>query len=68
MIVEREGPDQVCYGAGGRKYVIHYALGNKRPWYINDRTDWEQRFDTLDEAVAKAHELEAVALGEDRWR
>lgn len=67
MIPVREGGVDVLHGADGRSYKINYALGARRPWYINDRTDWEERFQTRDDAIAGAHEIEARALGEEGW-
>jgi hypothetical protein len=63
--VFREGHLNVLYGANGRRYEIIYAIGNKRPWILNGQTDWDKRFNTLDEAVSRAHEIEAVRLSEE---
>lgn len=65
MYVERVGSMQVCHGSDGRIYKIEYLLGVQHPWIINGRTAVHERLATLDEAIARAHEMEAVALGDD---
>lgn len=56
MIFEQEGHKRVCYGAGGRRYAIGYAIGQKRPWVVEHD---DSRWPDLQEAEARVHEIEA---------
>lgn len=65
MIFERcAGGRRQARGANGRTYTIGYAIGQPHPWVLEE--DRQSRHRTLDEAEARAHEVEAGKLGEEQ--
>jgi hypothetical protein len=62
------GGKRRALGSNGRSYTIGYALGQPRPWVLEDDVDNDgdmRRYSTLDDAISRAHEIEALKLGED---
>lgn len=58
-----------AHGANGRTYTIGYAIGQPSPWVLEE--DNESRHRTMEDAEARAHEVEAGKLGDEQgltWR
>jgi len=60
---KRANGTRVLRGSNGREYIIKYFLGIPKPWVLLD--DNESRHATLEAAEGRAHEIEALKLGED---